>query len=392
MSLSRQSASEAHAGPAHRFIRSSGFGSPPVSRVSHNSQQRARSSSGEGRRVPGQAPRGRVVAGLGDRLTSTRAELVVIGGMPYAVGAAFPEGASLRGTLLAGAAGAVLQAACGLINSVVDRHSDATHPRKLDLPLVTGRIQPRPALVVAAFGLLAYLSLVLAAAPAGGTVAALVVVGIVQVYVNVQQKRSRLVPPPVMDLLFGSTFGLSMLAFALGTLGTSRALTMLAFVVTLDAVALNVLAGNIKDLRWDALVGDRTTALVLGVTAEAGSEPTTLLLTRSYRRVAIALLTLRTMALAVAAVPEQPVVGAAAVAMSLFGMELWRRATQDGRLVLAHPRPFAFVATDLTTFLVACATMRPTTSMAVAILVTIALAPVMAAITRACAPAGSTTN
>lgn len=320
-------------------------------------------------------------AHLGDWLAAARAELVVIGGMPFALGAAL-GGASVRRTLLAGAAGAVLQAACGLVNSVADRHADAIHPRKLDLPLVTGRIRPALAIAVASAALLVFAGLALAVATTAETLTALVLVGAVQVYGNVQQKRSRHVPPPVMDLLFGATFGGPVLALAPGPSGSEGSVVLLALVVSLDAVALNVLIGNVKDLRWDAQVGDRTTALALGVTADERAEPPALRLTATYRATAMTLLSLRTMALAVAVVPDHAPVGVAAVAASAAGMELWRRATEDGRLGLLDRRPFAFVAIDLVTFLVACAATRPTTAMLVAILATVVLAPAMAAITR----------
>lgn len=328
-------------------------------------------------------------AHLGDWLAATRAELVVIGGMPFALGAALGEASALR-TVLAGAAGAVLQVACGLVNSVADRHADAIHPRKLGLPLVTGRIRPAPALAAAGAALLVFGGLALAVATTVGSFAALGVVGAVQVYGNVQQKRSRHVPPPVMDLLFGATFGVPVLALALGPSASERSVALLALVVSLDAVALNVLVGNVKDLQWDARVGDRTTALALGVTTDERAEPPALRLTTTYRATAMTLLSLRTIALAVAVVPDQAAVGVAAAAGSAAGIELWRRATEDGRLGLLDRRPFAFVAIDLATFLVACAATRPTTAMLVAILATVVLAPAMAAITRARPPTPAT--
>jgi hypothetical protein len=100
----------------------------------------------------------------------------------------------------------------------------------------------------------------------------LAIIGVaLAVYGNVYQKTSRLLGPILMDILYGVTMLLLLLAArtAGGTAVEPDAiLCMLGYVLVL--LPLNAVAGNLKDFEVDVQIGAQTTAIQLGVVVPEG--------------------------------------------------------------------------------------------------------------------------
>lgn len=168
-----------------------------------------------------------------------------------------------------------------IVNDLADVDSDRRNPERSSSPLVAGTITQAQARRLAV-GSIATLT-ALAAAPVLSPAGRLLLCGqvLLGVYGNVRQKRSRLLPPPVMDLLFGVWMAMAVAvgaAVAPGPLPLDAA-TAACLALIPQMFLLNITAGNLKDIAADAASpGVRTTALLLGVRTEA----TGLVLTRSY--------------------------------------------------------------------------------------------------------------
>lgn len=168
-----------------------------------------------------------------------------------------------------------------VLNDVADLPRDRHHPGRAASPLVAGTVSVDVAISLSvALPIVMWILIAIADWPARAEVAfaSMVLLG---AYVDVWQKTSPRVPPPVMDLLFGVTMAapIPVVIWAVGSTITNTAwLVTVGFFVLM--VQLNSVAGNLKDLAEDERSGARTTAIVLGSTVADGR----LELGASYRR------------------------------------------------------------------------------------------------------------
>lgn len=124
------------------------------------------------------------------------------------------------------------------------------------------------------------------------------VLAAIQTWGNLFQKRSRWVPTVVVDWMFIPAAGGPVLlgAWAAGV-HVGYAVIAIGLAFGMQMVLFNVLAGNMKDIEFDALAGSKTTALMLGVRAVDGR----LEIPRRYARYVVLLETLCIAAMVAAA-------------------------------------------------------------------------------------------
>jgi 4-hydroxybenzoate polyprenyltransferase len=298
-----------------------------------------------------------------DWCEAVRLELAPLAALPFALGAAVTLRMSVLDLVGLAVAGACLHSATALVNELADRPSDALHPRRSNRAVLTGRITPADAIVACFVFLAVFLSILFRVDSTGFLVLALVPVAAIQVYGNAYQKRSKVVPPPVMDFLFGATMGFPIVAVP-WTAGAPVAgsTILLAATLVLDMAALNIMVGNTKDLPWDERAGDRTTALILGVRAIMSGRMT-LHLTRRYQGYCALLLVTRWFVLAAAlatANPRPDVLGSTLIIGLSGAGAVARLASTRGLIVRPGTRlPYVFVVTNLVTFLGATALVEP---------------------------------
>jgi 4-hydroxybenzoate polyprenyltransferase len=284
--------------------------------------------------------------------------------------------------VFASLAGASLHWATVLINNLTDRQSDSLHPRKQNLAIVAGRITSTQATVtiVASFAL--YLGMLFATAASCGVVAYFVPLAALQVYVNIFQKRSKRVPPMVMDFLFGVTVGFPAIAYPLAQ-GRVASASEVFFALTLviDAAVLNIVVGNLKDLPWDLEADDATTAISLGVRPDA-HDSTALRVTSPYLAVTSFLLLVRTglIGLIAASWGRSTAWSAPLVVVSLVGLAMWVRAPVNASLVPNARYGYLFVATNFSTLFAAALLTQTTATMVAVIAGIVVLAPTSGAL------------
>ena len=154
---------------------------------------------------------------------------------------------------------------CGL-NDIADADVDRRNPGRRHSPLPGNLITRQEALLVTNLAGIGFLMLPLLAHFPISVFYGCATLAAIQTWGNLFQKRSRWVPTVAVDWMFIAAVGGPVLlgAWAVGTRpGYAVITTGLAF--GMQMVLFNVLAGNIKDIEFDALAGSKTTALMLGV-------------------------------------------------------------------------------------------------------------------------------
>jgi 4-hydroxybenzoate polyprenyltransferase len=226
---------------------------------------------------------------------------------------------------------------CGL-NDIADADVDRGNPGRRHSPLPGNLITRQEALLVTNLAGIGFLMLPLLAHFPVSVFYGCAALAAIQTWGNLFQKRSRWVPTLVVDWMFIAAVGGPVLlgAWAVGARpGYAVITTGLAF--GMQMVLFNVLAGNIKDIEFDALVGSKTTALMLGVRGIDGR----LEIPRRYARYAVLLETLCVAALVAAAPwPSRPwgvlcctaaAIAAVAGAWDLRRMLVTRASAAKGR-------------------------------------------------------------
>lgn len=167
------------------------------------------------------------------------------------------------------AVGTMLHACICRLNNVADYESDLLNVQRSKEPLIRGFVTIANVRTWALLELL-----ILASWPLGlteGVSRALWLAELVLIsWGNIFQKRSR-VDPRAVDLIYGITMALPALV-ASGGLVSMKSLGFFGM-ATFGYAFLNVTAGNLKDIQYDRLAGDRTSALACGVRldGEAGT-------------------------------------------------------------------------------------------------------------------------
>ncbi len=154
-------------------------------------------------------------------------------------------------------------------NDVVDLPIDRTEPRRAVSPLVRGAIAPDAALAIAVAAVPVTLAVAAAAgsgAGAGRALASLVAAFALMAAYNVLGKRTSV--PPVLDVVQGLGWG-ALLLYGAAARGPWTSLTwwLVAF-WTWFIVLANGVHGGLRDVANDARCGARTTAILLGATAD----------------------------------------------------------------------------------------------------------------------------
>jgi hypothetical protein len=206
-------------------------------------------------------------------------------------------------------------------------------------------------------------------------------VATLQILDNVFQKRCGPIGAFAFDVVFGCTLGLPIAAFAIANRTCSLAIGALAICEALDWTTTNVIVGNLKDLYWDNLVGDHTTAIALGVKAlsQDGAEVE---LSRQYQLVTVGLLLIRGtfMVVALSLLRAGPALMILCLSLALTGLGLWARAA------FQHPfRPYArfsylFVALNMITVLLLTIECGRSLECLITVLVLAVTAPMVAAL------------
>jgi 4-hydroxybenzoate polyprenyltransferase len=185
-----------------------------------------------------------------------------------------------RRVLLLAVLGVLINSYIFVLNNVADLPRDRLHPGRQASPLVSGAVRLESAVFLSlALPLVMWTLIALTGWPRRAEVgfALMVLLG---GYVDVYQKISHRISPPIMDIFFGLTMA-APIPVSIWALGRSVPrhgwfLTVGFFVLM---VQLNSIAGNLKDLAHDQRSGARTTALYLG----SRSRSTGIELGRSYR-------------------------------------------------------------------------------------------------------------
>ena len=200
-----------------------------------------------------------------DFLVVTRLHAAGLTMAPFVVGIGIGHPTNID-FLVSGLAAVSLHVFACAVNDVADLPQDRLNPSRGASPLVRGSMSPQSAVVIAATGALAYITCTIAITDDYHVRALYIAVLAVQAYGNVAQKKSRVVPPLGMDLLFGAAMAMPILLGCAAT-GSSMSVAVVQIAVAfgLHAALLNAVAGNLKDLRPDLHASARTTALALGV-------------------------------------------------------------------------------------------------------------------------------
>jgi 4-hydroxybenzoate polyprenyltransferase len=187
------------------------------------------------------------------------------GAIPYTIGPLM-AGASFGVLVTMFGLGVVVHVLACSLNDMADLELDRQHPKRQRSPLVAGTLSGHQALlgVTVQSGLVAAL-LIVVRGPVGASLATIVIITAYG-YVNIFQKRSRLVPAYVMDDLFGLVSGAPVIAtlYLTGFRPTASDWAIACSIACLSIV-LNAVSGNLKDLPHDLDYGVRTTVLELGV-------------------------------------------------------------------------------------------------------------------------------
>jgi 4-hydroxybenzoate polyprenyltransferase len=213
-----------------------------------------------------------------------RLNVAFVGAFPYGMGALMAPSAPVGQGAGFYAFGILTHCVGCAVNDIADSSTDGLNPMRSNAPLVNGDCDRREALVftcvaAACAGVVAVWlarDMVYALLP----LLALLVVG---VYGNAFQKRFGGPHPFFVDWLFGLFIG-APVWLGIVICGGQLSVPVLLLVASLVAQgpALNMMRGNLKDLRHDRIVRARTAALALGV-RPAGREGE-ILTTKVFRR------------------------------------------------------------------------------------------------------------
>ncbi|MEO3923327.1 UbiA family prenyltransferase [Micromonosporaceae bacterium B7E4] len=279
-------------------------------------------------------------------------------------GAVAGAGAPALAALVCG--GLALHIVACLVNDLADLAADRTNPARRGSPLVSGAV----AQVQVAWWVL----LLVTALTAGccllptsrWATAGLVCVLLLTLWGNLFQKKSRRVPPPVVDHLFGLAMAATLPLAALAAGGRpSVAVVAVAVAFALQMVVMNATVGGLKDLDVDRAAGARTTAIVLGVRRRA---PAGLTVPRPFRVYVLSAQLGSVPALAVAS-PAAAALAATATA----ALPLALRRVAAGERTGSPLRRVGFVLGNAAAFLVGCAALlRDRPAAAAALLVVVA--------------------
>lgn len=232
---------------------------------------------------------------------------------------------------------------CGL-NDLADADIDSVNPGRRHSPLPGNLITRQEALYATNLAGIGFLLLPLLTGFPVRVCYGCAVLAVLQTWGNLFQKRSRWVPTGVVDWLFIPAAGGPVLlgAWATGT-HTEYVVITTGLAFGMQMVLFNVLAGNIKDIEFDALAGSKTTALALGVRVVDGR----LTIPRRYARYVVLLETLCVAAMIAAApLPSRPwAVLCCALAAIAVGFAAWDlRRVLETRTSAAKGRQFAIIA------------------------------------------------
>jgi 4-hydroxybenzoate polyprenyltransferase len=157
---------------------------------------------------------------------------------------------------------------CGL-NDLADAEIDRGNPSRRSSPLPGELLSRQEALLATNLAGIGFLVLPVLAHYPVRVFYGCAVLAAIQTWGNLFQKRSRWVPTAAVDWMFIPAAGGPVLlgAWATGT-RVGYAVITLGFAFGMQMILFNVLAGNLKDIEYDASVGSKTTALALGVRAD----------------------------------------------------------------------------------------------------------------------------
>jgi 4-hydroxybenzoate polyprenyltransferase len=261
------------------------------------------------------------------RLTRMRAG--ALAAFPFTVGVLATGRHDLRAVIGWWCFGLGYHAYACVLNDLADLRTDRLDRSRRSAPLVSGAMTVRQASFAAvALGVALVAAESSAPASTRPPVTALLVL---VTYGNLRQKRSRWVPPWIMDALFGVAMAGPIVAVAAsgtsGGAGLALWLFAAGFGVQMDL--FNGVAGNLKDLAHDRQVGARTTALVLGVRPDGAG----VRFTATYRAYCVALLVLSAAASVGAVLTSAggpaawPLAGSVAILQTISLLSLWRLLT-----------------------------------------------------------------
>lgn len=176
------------------------------------------------------------------------------------------RGLAINSVMLLMFLGLLINAFIFVVNDIADLSRDRLDPAKRNSPLVSGKISTEFALALAiCLPLLMWFIIIIDDWPTRAEIS-FVLMLLLGAWLCVYQKTAKGIHPIIMDGLFATTMA-APIPVSIESMGLTipRLAWLVTATVSILMFALNVIGGNLKDLRSDLLTGFRTTAIALGV-------------------------------------------------------------------------------------------------------------------------------